>query len=145
MKSMGFLLQAAREACDGAHALCGVDLVDLTRFARDVRLGGERFLNRIFTPQELDFSKGRLERLAARFAAKEAASKVLGTGIRGIGWQEIEVVSQKNGQPLLALAGRAARHARRLGITRWSVSLTHTDSVAAAVVVATLATPELEN
>lgn len=147
MKTLGdeSVWRAASAACTSELAVCGIDMVDLPSFGRDVQLGGNRFLERIFTPQELAFCGGRLDRLAARFAAKEATSKALGTGMRGIGWHEIEVVSLSNGQPLLRIGGRAARHATQLGIARWSLSLTHTDLVAAAFVVATLTTPAPQN
>ena len=115
---------------------CGIDLVDLQQFDRDLRLGGSTFLDRIFTASERAFCAGRPERLAARFAAKEAFSKALGTGMRGIGWQEIEVKSEISGRPVIVLDGRAADLARTLDLVAWDLSLTHAGDMAMAVVIA---------
>jgi holo-[acyl-carrier protein] synthase len=114
----------------------GVDVVDLAQFRRDLGVGGKRFLRRIYTQSELAHCDGREEKLAARFAAKEAVAKALGTGIRGIGWQEIEIVSGTNGEPRVLLHGRARDRAAALGLASWSLSLTHSASVALAMVVA---------
>ncbi len=100
---------------------------------------GERFLGRVFTASELAYCRGRAEELAARFAAKEAASKMLGVGIQrrdGICWREIEVVSDARGKPSLNLSGRAAQHAGELGLRELALSLSHTHEYAIAFVVA---------
>ncbi len=114
--------------------VCGVDHVDIAVFRHDLAVGGARFLQRIFTQAELDYCSGRAERLAARFAAKEAVLKALGTGLRGIGWHEVEIRSESNGQPQLLLHGRASIAARSQRVESWSVSLSHSDGLAIALV-----------
>jgi holo-[acyl-carrier protein] synthase len=117
----------------------GTDMIEIARIDQSIRRFGERFLARVFTPQEIAFcqrKKAPAESFAARFAAKEAAAKALGTGIaRGISWLEIEVVRAPGSAPTLALHGRAAQHARSLGVRRASLSLTHSRSTALAVVL----------
>lgn len=114
--------------------VCGVDHVDIAVFRHDLAVGGIQFLRRIFTQAELDYCSGRAERLAARFAAKEAVLKALGTGLRGIGWHEVEIRSESNGQPQLLLHGRAATAAMSQRVQSWSVSLSHADGLAIALV-----------
>ncbi|NPA26789.1 MAG: holo-[acyl-carrier-protein] synthase [Chloroflexi bacterium] len=114
----------------------GFDLVEVERFGRLLARHGPRALARLFTPRERADARGRVERLAARFAAKEATAKALGTGIGPVGWHEIEVRLDAQGAPVLHLHGRAAQRARALGLVGWSVSLTHTDRCAGAVVLA---------
>jgi len=117
----------------------GTDLVEIARIQQSVARFGDRFLHRIFTPHEIAYcqrKKNAAESLAARFAAKEAGAKALGTGIsRGISWLELEVVREPGSRPILQLTGRAAARARSLGITRVSLSLTHSRDTALAVVV----------
>lgn len=120
----------------GMTVRSGVDLVELAVFRRVLATGGEEFLATVYTETEREHCAGRVERLAARFAAKEAASKALGTGLRGVGPFEIEVVSEENGEPRLVLHGRARDRARLLGVISMSVSLTHAAAVAEAFVVA---------
>lgn len=112
----------------------GVDLVSVPRIQRALARFPERFLSRHFTQGERADCAGDPRRLAARWAAKEAASKALGTGIGPIGWHELEVRCDEAGAPALRLHGAAAARAEALGIEIWSVSLTHTDEHAAAVV-----------
>lgn len=118
----------------------GIDLAETARIAAMLADHGDRFLERCFTPREIaDSGDGprRVEHLAARFAAKEAALKALGTGwSRGVGWTDIEVVRAASGKPDLVVTGRAAEIARDAGITRWHVSLTHTRDHAVASVIA---------
>jgi holo-[acyl-carrier protein] synthase len=114
----------------------GVDRVELDEFRRTVDVTGDGFLERIFTPQEIAFCAGRVNRLATRFAAKEAVAKVLGTGFRRISWHEVEVLTSPQGEPHLVLHDRARDRANRLGMTSISVSLTHTTVAAEAIVVA---------
>lgn len=118
-----------------AAIACGTDLVEMAQFSRDLKLGGERFLHRIYTDDELAFCQGRADRLATRFAGKEAVAKALGTGIRGIGWTEIEILSAAQGQPRIILRRRAAFQAAQLAISAWAISLSHTPSLALAFVV----------
>lgn len=113
----------------------GMDLVDTERVARLVATHGTRFTERVFGPAERADCAGRNEALAARFAAKEACLKALGTGwARGLALDQVEVVRGKDGRPELRLAGAALRRARALGVRAAHVSLAHQGSVAAAVV-----------
>lgn len=114
----------------------GVDIIEIPRIARAQARWGARFLTRIFTPAELAYSRGRAPQLAARFAAKEAVMKALGTGVRGVGWKEIEVVRERGHAPAVRLHGRAAARARALGLQRFSLSLSHSQEHAIAFVVA---------
>lgn len=118
----------------------GTDLTEIARVRRSVERFGSRFLSRIYTPGEIAYclrKKDAAESLAARFAAKEAGAKALGTGIsRGVSWQEFEVRREPSGKPSLWLSGRAAELAAELGIDRLSLSLTHTRDLAMAIVIA---------
>ena len=117
----------------------GIDLVEIERIRNSVDRFGARFLNRVYTQAEQAYclrKKNAAESLAARFAAKEAGAKALGTGIsHGVNWLEIEVVRQPGGRPTLAFHGRAQQMAQRLGATNAQLSLTHTDALAMANVV----------
>lgn len=114
----------------------GTDIIEIARIKRSLDDFGERFLKRVYTPREREWYGTRVNELAARFAAKEATSKALGTGIVGIRWQEMEVLPNRRGKPVLVLHGRAAARARQLGLTEFSVSLTHSRTDAMAFVVA---------
>ncbi len=113
----------------------GVDIVEIDRIANAVTRWGERFLSRVYTEGELAYCQGRAERLAARFAAKEAVMKALGTGLRGVGWREVEVVRPRGQAPTIALHGRAIDRARALGFQQLAVSLSHSRAYAVASVV----------
>ncbi len=113
----------------------GLDLIEITRIQQALERHGDRFLTRIYTEAEIKQARGNAPELAARFAAKEAASKALGTGIGPISWQEVEIINNFSGKPQVHLHGRAALIAEELGYTTWSVSLTHSRDMAAAVVV----------
>ena len=113
----------------------GVDIIEIERIATSIDRFGGRYLQRVYTPQELAYCQGRTTSLAARWAAKEAAAKALGTGIGDVGWQEIEVVNADNGCPSLKLHGKAMELAERLGISELFVSLSHTKDYAVAFVV----------
>ena len=117
----------------------GTDLIEIVRIQQSVARFGDRFLRRVFTPGEIDYcqrKKNAAESFAARFAAKEAGAKALGTGIsQGIGWLELEVARQPSGKPSLQLSGRAAQRARSLGVASVALSLTHSKDIALAVVV----------
>jgi len=117
----------------------GIDLVEIERIQHSMDRYGARFLNRVYTPAEQAYclSKRRAaESFAARFAAKEAGAKALGTGIsHGVSWLEIEVVRETSGRPNLHFHGRAAQIATRLGMVSASLSITHTGSLSAASVV----------
>lgn len=117
----------------------GIDTVEVTRINASIQRFGQRFLARVFTPGEIrycDSKMNRLERYAARFAAKEAAFKAIGTGWRGgVTWLDVEVQREPSGRPTLAMTGKAAEYAARLGARRFWVSLTHTGEHAMAQVI----------
>jgi len=114
----------------------GVDLVEIDRLREVVERYGDRFLQRIFTVQELEEAGENFATLAGRFAAKEAVSKALGTGIGVVSWQEIEVVRGSQRQPVLRLYGAAAVLADQRELNQWSISLSHSGEYAIALVVA---------
>jgi len=114
----------------------GVDIVEIPRLVRALDRWGERFLRRVYTPAEIAFCRGRIAELAARFAAKEAISKALGTGLVGIAWTEMEVLADSRGKPLVTLYSRALARAQELGLDEWAISLSHSDDSALSFVVA---------
>ena len=113
----------------------GVDIIETERIARSIARFGSRFLERVYTDQELAYCNGRVSSLAARWAAKEAVSKALGTGIGDICWQDIEVLNDDRQRPTIQLHNTAADHAAKLGITSLAISLSHTKKYAVAFVV----------
>ena len=113
----------------------GVDIVEIPRIERVVNRYGDRFLRRIYTEGETDYSRGRAPQLASRFAAKEAVMKALGTGIRGVRWRDIEVARQRGRPPEIVLHGTALARAEKMGIDRLAVSLSHSETYAVAFVV----------
>lgn len=117
----------------------GVDLIEIERIAHSIERYGDRFLQRIYTVDEIAYCRRKrssAESFAARFAAKEAGAKALGTGIsRGVTWNEFAVERAPGGRPVLALHGRAALLAKELGVKSISLSLTHTGAMAMAMVV----------
>jgi holo-[acyl-carrier protein] synthase len=115
----------------------GVDIVEISRIAKTLERFGERFLRRVYTPVEVAYCRGRVPELAARFAAKEAISKALGTGMVGIAWTEMEVLGDRRGKPTVSLSGQARSRAEAIHLSRWDVSLSHSDDLAIAMVVAT--------
>ena len=114
----------------------GVDIVELDRIGRSIERFGERFLRRIYTERELAYCRGRVSSLAARWAAKEAVAKALGTGIGAVGWQDIEVLNNERQRPIVILHGPAAELAAQLNITALEISLSHARDYAVAFVVA---------
>ncbi len=118
----------------------GVDIIEVARIEQALTRRPERFLRRVFTPGEIEdcwpSQTQRYRRLAARYAAKEAALKALGTGLRNLNWTEIEVVRDRLGKPSLRLTGRAAELAAELGVTALHLSLSHCKEYAIAQVVA---------
>lgn len=119
----------------------GIDLVDVARIQEMVDRHGERFLTRCFTPDELAYAdtniKRRMEHLAARFAAKEAVLKAVGTGWRhGIAWTDAEVTRLPSGAPGVRVHGKLNEIADELGIKKWFISMTHTETQAMASVIA---------
>ncbi len=113
-----------------------MDILEIDRLEEVLGRYGRRFLERVYTESELDEIEGRPASLAARFAAKEAVAKALGTGIGEIGWQEIEVLRGAKGEPVLRLSGRARRLAEEQRLQNWAISLSHSREYAVAVVVA---------
>ena len=113
----------------------GVDIIEISRIRRVLERYSQRFLDRVFTPAEIEYCRGRAPNLAARFAAKEATMKALGTGVRGVGWKDIEVVRAKSGAPGIKLHGRADQRAQRLGVWETSLSISHSNEYAVAFVV----------
>lgn len=114
----------------------GIDLIEIERIEAAIARYGERFLTRVFTANELTYCRGQAHQLAARFAAKEAVSKALGTGLNGITWREIEIISDPSGKPDVRLYGYAAAHAAQSNLRNFAVSLSHTREHAIALVVA---------
>lgn len=118
------------------NLVTGIDLVEIQRLQDAIDRHGNSFLERVFTPDELSEVGDQPASLAARFAAKEAVAKALGTGIGPVYWKEIEALRGDAGQPVLRLNGNAAQLARQRNLKDWSISLSHTHSHAVAVAVA---------
>ncbi len=119
-------------APDGTTEL-GIDIIKVDRIRAAIAKFGERFSKRVLTTSESHYVRGRPETFAGRWAAKEAVSKVLGLGVRGIGWRDIEIERMPTGQPAVRLHGRAASRAEQLGMVRIAVSITHEADYAVAV------------
>jgi len=117
----------------------GIDIVEVPRIAAAVERFGERFLNRVFTAGEVRYCRSKqnaMERFAARFAAKEAGFKAIGTGWRhGVTWQDVEVGREPGGRPTIFYSGKGAEFAAKLGVRRASLSLSHTAEQAIAQVI----------
>jgi holo-[acyl-carrier protein] synthase len=111
----------------------GIDIIKVDRIRASIARFGERFEKRVLTPSERRYVRLRPETFAGRWAAKEAVSKVLGLGVRGIGWRDIEVERMPTGQPAIRLHGRAAARAEQLGMDRIAVSITHESDYAVAI------------
>ena len=114
----------------------GVDIIEIPRIKQVLDRYGQRFLNRVFTLDEIAYCRGRAPNLAGRFAAKEAAMKALGTGVRGVSWKDIEVIRADSGAPSFRLHGRAKKLAERLQVGEMSLSISHSREYAVAFVVA---------
>ncbi len=113
----------------------GVDLIEISRIEEVVARHGKHYLERIYTPAELEQCGKRTESLAGRFAAKEAVAKALGCGIGDVMWKEIEVLGDEQNAPVLKLHGAAEKMAKEIGLTTWSVSISHSQSHSVALVV----------
>lgn len=111
----------------------GIDIIKVDRIAATLRRFGPRFAERVLTPAEQRYVRDRAETFAGRWAAKEAVSKVLGLGVRGIGWRDIEIERLPTGQPAVRLHGRAAARADQLGMSRIAVSISHESDYAVAI------------
>ena len=113
----------------------GIDVIVISRVQKVLLRHPQRFLARVFTPEEVAFCRGRVPELAARFAGKEAVMKALGTGARGLGWREIEILPNRRGKPLVYLHGLAKLRAETIGLRGIDISLTHEGDLAIAAVV----------
>jgi len=120
----------------------GVDIIETDRVRAALERFGERFQQRVYTAVEVAFCRGRVHELAARFAAKEAVMKALGTGARGLAWREIEVLPNRRGKPLVYLYGRARERAERIGLGGLDVSMSHSREYAVAFAVGHSNEPE---
>ena len=123
----------------------GIDIIEIDRVADVIARHGDKFLQRVFTDDEITHCRGRVQELAARFAAKEAVMKALGTGVRGVGWRDIEVLPNRRGKPLVFLYGRGAARAERIELRGLEISLTHSKEYAIASVVGERALTEFED
>jgi phosphopantetheine--protein transferase-like protein len=130
-------------ANDGSEATAppipelGIDIIKVQRIRDALARFGARFSARVLTPSERGYVRDRPETFAGRWAAKEAVSKVLGLGVRGIGWKEIEIERLPTGQPAVRLHGRALRRADQLGMSRIALSISHEDDYAVAIAYGT--------
>ena len=115
----------------------GIDIVEIERIESAIKRWDKRLLNRIYTEAELKICQGRIASLAAHFAGKEAVMKVLGTGAKGIGWREIEILADAYGKPLVQLHGKAREKAKKLNLSEFSISLSDTKQHAVAAVIGT--------
>ncbi|HEU6439467.1 MAG TPA: holo-ACP synthase [Terriglobales bacterium] len=111
----------------------GIDIIRVSRIKASLERFGERFVGRVLTPTEAAYVRNRPETMAGRWAAKEAVSKVLGLGVRGIGWRDIEIERLPTGQPAVKLHGRAQKRAEQLGMGRVAVSISHESEFAVAI------------
>ena len=116
----------------------GIDLIDIDRIQAVLGKFPDRFRLRVLTEHEQRYCGNKVERIAGRWAAKEAISKVLGLGVRGVGWREIEILPNRAGAPQVYLHRRAARRAEALGLEEVTVSISHERRMAVAVAVAHL-------
>jgi holo-[acyl-carrier protein] synthase len=114
----------------------GVDIIEISRIDEALQRFGPRFLHRIFTQAEIILCKDHPNVLAVRFAGKEAVMKALGTGVRGVGWREIEILAKPSGEPVVTLYGKAKARAGLLGLNDFAISLSHSREYAVASVVA---------
>jgi holo-[acyl-carrier protein] synthase len=123
----------------------GIDIIEIERVRDVIARHGDRFLKRIYTDDEITHCRGRVSELAARFAAKEAVMKALGTGVRGVSWRDIEILPNRRGKPLIFLYGRGEARGERIQLRGLEVSLTHSREFAIASVVGERALTEIED
>lgn len=134
-------LPAPLRPTQGVNVAVGVDIIEVERVRRVYEHHGERFLQRVFTDSEIRQCRGKVTRLAGRFAVKEAISKALGTGLHGVAWREMEVVQLRSGRPSVRLHGKARQRAELLGLTAFDVSIADLQAFSIAIAVAIQATP----
>lgn len=133
-------LPAPLHPTQGVNVAVGVDIIEVERVRKVYEHHGERFLQRVFTEVEIRQCRGKATRLAGRFAAKEAISKALGTGLHGVAWREMEVVQLRSGRPTVRLYGNAKHRAELLGLTAFDVSIADLQTFSIAIAVALQAT-----
>jgi len=133
-------MQNSTPACQNIIGI-GYDMVEVQRIESVLSRWGDRFEKRVFTPQELEYcgnKENRFQRLASRFAVKEAVFKALGTGWqRGVGWTEIAVTNNDLGKPSVTLSGRTKQLSQQMGVRNIFVSMTHTSNYGAAQIILT--------
>ena len=133
-------LPAPLHSSQGVNVAVGIDIIEVGRVRKVFEKHGERFLRRVFTEKEVQQCRRagavRAARLAGRFAAKEAISKALGTGLHGVGWREMEVVQLRSGRPTVTLYGNARRRAEFLGLSAFDVSIADLAEFSIAIAVA---------
>ncbi len=112
----------------------GVDIIEITRIEEAMNRWGRRFLHRVYTRPELSLCREKPQALAVRFAGKEAVMKALGTGVKGISWQEVEIMAEHSGKPRVHLYGKAKAKAEELGLDELAISLSHSQEYAIAFV-----------
>lgn len=134
-------LPAPLHTTRGVNVAVGVDIIEVDRVRKVYAHHGERFLQRVFTEMEVRQCRGKVTRLAGRFAAKEAISKALGTGLHGVAWREMEVVQLRSGRPTVRLYGNAKKRAELLGLTAFDVSIADLQAFSIAIAVALQAAP----
>ena len=115
--------------------ITGVDIIEIKRVEKVAFSYGDRFLKRIYTDGEIEYCRGRAPQLASRFAAKEAVMKALGTGIRGVGWRDVEIKRKRGMAPHIKLHGRAKKRASQIGLKGLAISLSHSKEFAVASVI----------
>src|SRR6266581_4931686 len=120
----------------GVNVAVGIDIIEVDRVRKVFEHHGERFLKRVYTDIEIAQCRGKVSRLAGRFAAKEAISKALGTGLHGVAWREMEIVQLRSGRPTVRLHGNAKRRAELLGLSAFDVSMADLAEFSIAVAVA---------
>jgi holo-[acyl-carrier protein] synthase len=113
----------------------GTDIIEITRIRQAIERYGERFLNRVYTKDELKIYGHHAHSLAASFASKEAVMKLLGTGNKGVAWREIETLNHPSGKPYIRLNGRAEKVAKNLGLKEIDVSMSHSKAYATATAI----------
>jgi holo-[acyl-carrier protein] synthase len=120
----------------GVNIAVGIDIIEVERVRKVFERHGERFLHRVFTDNEILQCRGKVTRLAGRFAAKEAMSKALGTGLHGVKWREMEIVQLRSGRPSVRLHGFAKSRAQQLGLSAFDVSIADLAQTSIAIAVA---------
>ena len=129
-------LPAPLHPTQGVNVAVGIDIIEVDRIRKVYEHHGDRFLARVYTPNEVKQCRGKVTRLAGRFAAKEAISKALGTGLRGVAWHEMEIVQLRSGRPTVTLHGNARQRALSLGLSGFDVSIADLAQFSIAIAVA---------